>query len=234
MLRLISAINITTYPAARLSRTIHIGKKYQRLPNQILAICICRAPETCTRVTNKITNKKGRIRTYRSSPANRAAHPRAQLPGLGRALDLHTFDIEFSLSGNLISYTSYLNSGSTRAQTIYFYDETDKPLLAVNCDATGRYLSISSVRRVRDAPWEYWTNPTSAGIVTGTTAYQYNAGLLISLWNYDEQDRTKNEKNFQYAGPKLFKSVSPYYDFPDGIVERCITTYDAHGRVSQT
>jgi hypothetical protein len=106
-------------------------------------------------------------------------------------------------------------------------------MLSVECDAVGRCEAVSDRRTEGRGQWVYWTTLTAKGVVTASTVEHLRADALISIWNRDAEGRTKREKHFQYAGSKLFKSVSLYYA-DRRIIERCMTFYDSEGRVRKT
>lgn len=160
------------------------------------------------------------------------AHRRSD-PGLDAIRDFESFDAEFGRTGKLLSYTSYLHSGKIHERTSYFYDDSDEQVLTVECDAVGRCKAISDRRTEGYGQWVYRTTRTPKGIVTATTVEHYRSGSLISIWNCDAERRTKREKHFQYAGNKLFKSVSLYHA-AGRIVERWVTSCDSEGRISKT
>ena len=104
-----------------------------------------------------------------------------------------------------------MRSGKRKRLTRYFYDDADAPVLSVECDAVGRCEAVSHRRTEGCGQWVYWATLTAKGVVTGSTVDHLRADTLISIWNYDADGQTKREKHFQYAGSKLFKSVSLYY-----------------------
>ena len=120
-----------------------------------------------------------------------------------------------------------------RERTFYFYDEADELVLSVDCDADGKCKEVSTRRTEADGQVVYWTSRLIDGTVIATSVDHFRESRLVSDWGCDGEGRIRSEKHFQYAGNKLFKSVSFYYAARQ-IVERWITSYDSEGRISQT
>jgi hypothetical protein len=151
---------------------------------------------------------------------------------LNQTLDLWSFDVEFSLSGQVLQKTSYTCGGAVYRSTRFEYDETERLIRTTSFDSTGSGLASSELAYTEGEC--IWINREAAGIITSRGVDEYSGENLILMSTFDAQGRPRTVKSFEYLDHKLAKSDSRYY-LPDGAMyERWLTDYDSQGRVLRT
>jgi hypothetical protein len=151
---------------------------------------------------------------------------------LSQTLDLWSFDVEFSLSGKVLQKTSYTYGGAVYRSTRFEYDEAERLIRTTNFASTGVGLASSELAYT-DGKCT-WINRDATGVVTSRGVDEYNGEHLTLMSSFDDHDRPKTVKSFEYLDNKLAKSDSRYF-LPDGTwYERWLTDYDSQGRVLRT
>jgi hypothetical protein len=151
---------------------------------------------------------------------------------LNQTLDLWSFDVEFSLSGQVLQKTSYTYGGTVYRSTHFEYDEAGRLIRTASFDSRGAGLASSELAYTEGKCT--WINRDAMGVVSSRGVDEYNGEHLILVSSFDGQDRPKTVKSLEYLDNKLAKSESQYY-LPDGAMyERWLTGYDSQGRVLRT
>jgi hypothetical protein len=153
--------------------------------------------------------------------------------GLEHLPNHESFDVEFSSSGHVLRITDYSMGAIAIGSEHFDYDGFGKLIRCVEIDASGRETCSSDfVHESQESRLVIKRKPS--GEVVSRIVEAYEGNLLLSHAMYDEKDRLKREKTFQYDGNKLTKSDSRYY-LPDGtLCEQCISGYDSKGRIART
>jgi hypothetical protein len=145
--------------------------------------------------------------------------------------DLDSYDVEFSASGQVLLETSYTHSGMVDRCTRSEYDETGRLVRTVSVDGSGKHVA-SSVLTYSESKC-IWVN-SDAEKVTANGVSEYSGKHLISTRSFDNENRLRTAKSFEYSEGTLLKSDSLYY-LPDGTVyEHWITDYNPEGRIRRT
>ena len=145
--------------------------------------------------------------------------------------DLHTYDVEFSPSGNVLLETSYTHSGLVHRRIRFDYDEAGRLDRTVTCDGTGKHLG-SSVLTYSESKC-IWVNRDAEGVTTNGVS-EYSGKHLILTRSFDSENKLRTAKSFEYSGSKVSKSESLYH-LPDGTVyERWLADYNSEGRICRT
>jgi hypothetical protein len=151
---------------------------------------------------------------------------------LNQTPDYNSFDVEFSLSGQVLQETSCTCGGAVYRSTRFEYDEARRLIRTTSFDSTGAELGCSELA-YSDGKCA-WVNRDATGIITSHGADDYNGNHLILASTFDNQDKAKRIKSFEYLDNRLTKSDSRYY-LPDGTVyERWLSDYDSEGRIRRT
>jgi hypothetical protein len=149
--------------------------------------------------------------------------------GLDNLPNRESFDVEFSLTGQVLQQTEYTNATRAYRSSRFAYDDAGKLIRTVEFDGAGIQVSVSDFeysdgRRV-------CTTRNATGIVTGRDVDEYDGKLLTLLGSYDADGKPKRLKSFKYTNGKLVEAVSKFY-VPDGsLVEISISRFDSLGRI---
>lgn len=143
-----------------------------------------------------------------------------------------SFDIEFSLTGQILQKTSLTYGGAVYRSTRFEYNEGGRLIRTEEFDSAGMAIGVSEfVYSDGKCAWIY---RDAAGTIMSRGVDEYDGEHLILTTGCDGQNRRKTSKAFEYAGCRLAKSDSRYY-LPDGVLyERWLTDYDSEGRVLRT
>jgi YD repeat-containing protein len=151
---------------------------------------------------------------------------------LRRVRDLDSFDVEFSPSGQPILETSYTHSGSVHRCTRFEYNEAGRLVRTVSVDGAGNKLDSSELTYAESKC--VWVNRDALGAVANHGADEYSGKDLLSTSSFDNENRLRRVKTFEYSGGRLVKSDS-IHCLPDGTVyERWLADYDSEGRIHKT
>jgi|SRR5579859_2975229 len=159
-------------------------------------------------------------------------HLKFPVDGLDQTPNHDSFDVEFSVTGQVLQEITFNYGGATFRSTRFEYDEAGRLTRTVESDNTGAEVAFSE--RVYSEGRCTWINRDSTGMITSHGVDEYNGEYLVLLSTFDGQGRPKRVKSFEYLDSKLTKSDSQYY-LPDGVMhERWLTDYDSEGRVHRT
>lgn len=173
---------------------------------------------------------KGRV--HRLEQRKQRKQSRDNPDTLSQTLDLWSFDVEFSLSGNVLQKTSYTYGGAVYRSTHFEYDEGERLIRTTSFDSAGARLASSELAYT-DGKCT-WINRDATGVVTSRSVDEYNGEHLTLISSFDDHDKPRTVKSFEYLDNKLTKSDSRYF-LPDGaIYEHWLTDYDSQGRVLRT
>jgi hypothetical protein len=151
---------------------------------------------------------------------------------LAHVHDLDSFDVEFSPSGQLVLKTSYTQSGSVHRCTRFEYNEAGRVVRTASVDGVGNKLGSSELTYAESKC--IWVNRDALGAVANHGIDEYGGKHLLSTSSFDNENRLRRLKTFEYSGGRLVKSDSLYY-LPDGAVyERWLADYDPEGRIHKT
>lgn len=146
--------------------------------------------------------------------------------------DFASFDAEFSSSGQLILETKYTRSGSVHRVTRSEYDEVGRLVRTASVDGAGNKLGSSELTYAESKC--IWVNHDSLGIVAGHGVNEYSGKHLLSTSSFDNENRRRRVKSFEYSGGRLVKSDSFYYLTDGTVCERWLADYDSAGRMHKT
>jgi hypothetical protein len=153
--------------------------------------------------------------------------------GLPDLPDHESFDLEFSPSGKTLQLTKFNMAGNAIASEQLLYDRSDELYRVVKFEGTGKPTRGIDLGRRIDGN-RITTVTESDGKFDGRTVEIFDGALLLSFASYDENERLKIEKTFQYSGEKLQTSESRYY-IPDAtLIEKWLSSYDSKGRIAKT
>lgn len=111
------------------------------------------------------------------------------------------------------------------------YDEAGRLVRTTICDGTGKQVGSSDLAYSESKC--IWVNRDGTGVIANGVS-EYSGGHLISTRSFDNENRLRTAKSFEYSDGKLAKSESLYY-LPDGTVyERWLSSYTSEGRIEGT
>jgi len=146
--------------------------------------------------------------------------------------DFDSYDVEFSPSGPVLLETWYTRSCSVHRRTRFEYNEAGRLIHTVSFDGAGSELG-SSEHTYPESKC-IWVNRDSRGVITSHGVDNYSGTHLLSTFTFDNENRLKRVKRFEYSNDRLVKSDS-LRNLPDGTVyERWLTDYDSEGRIHST
>lgn len=146
--------------------------------------------------------------------------------------DHNSFDVEFSLLGQILRETSYTHGGLLHRSTRFHYDEAGGLIRTENFDSAGASLGCSEYV-YSEAKCER-VSRDATGVITGRRLEEYDGKKLVRLSTFDGKSRPNRIKTFEYSDNRLSKSDSRYF-LPDGTwYERCLTDYDSAARIHRT
>lgn len=162
----------------------------------------------------------------------RKHHKQNAIADLAHLRDFHSYDLEFSRSGQLLQETSYKLGGSFDCITRFDYNELGKIIHTEQFDGKGRRDGSSQF--IYSDSKCIWVNRDSQDVITSNGIDQYQDSLLLSASTFNAEDKLRRLKTFEYSNQKLLKSKSQYY-LPDGTANECWhTEYDSEGRIFLT
>ena len=170
---------------------------------------------------------KGRVRSLAQRTQSRLNSER-----LKQAPDHDSFDVVFSLSGQPLRQTSYTCGGAIYRSTGFEYDEAGRLIRTTTFDSSGTVWGRSEL--VYSVGQCLWVNRDAGGILTSRGVDDYDGEHLILASTFDDQDRPKRIKSFEYLNGRLEKSDSRYFRDDGTWYERWLTEYDFEGRVLRT
>jgi hypothetical protein len=151
---------------------------------------------------------------------------------LAHVPDLYSFDVEFSASGQPALETSYTQSGSVHRCTRFEYNEAGSLVRTASVDGVGNKVGSSELTYTESKC--IWVNRDALGIVANHGTDEYGGGHMLSTSSFDNQNRLRRLKTFEYSDGRLVKSDSFYY-LPDGAVyEHLLAYYDPEGKIHKT
>jgi hypothetical protein len=151
---------------------------------------------------------------------------------LNHTRDLDSFDVEFSPAGKVVLETNYTYSGSVHRCTRFEYDETERLIRTVSVDGAGNKLGSSELTYLESKC--IWVNRDSGGDVANHGVDDYSGSCLISTSTFDNENKVRRVKTFEYSDGRLLKSDSLYY-LPDGnAYEQWFADYDSEQRIHKT
>ncbi len=156
------------------------------------------------------------------------------VPGLEHLVDYHSFDVEFSPSGQVVHFTQYTGAGNVFCSECHSYDQSGKLARSLEFDSAESEAGATDYEHDSDGKRIAWTKRDKSGALIGRSAEEYVENHLVSLVSFRANDVLVRRKTFEYSDDKLVQSISTSY-IPNGdVAERWISTYDAEGRISQT
>ena len=153
--------------------------------------------------------------------------------GLPDLPDHESFDVEYSPSGKTLQLTRFNMAGNAIASEQLLCDGSDEVYHVVKFDGAGKPTRGIDLGRRIDGN-RITTVTESDGKFDGRTVEIFDGALLLSFASYDENDRLKMEKTFQYSGGKLQTSESSYYIPDSTLIEKWLSTYDSKARIAKT
>jgi hypothetical protein len=155
-------------------------------------------------------------------------------PGFEHFVDYHSFDVEFSPSGQVVHFTQYTGAGDVFRSECHSYDPSGKLARSLEFDSAESGAGATDYEHDSDGKRSGWTKRDKSGAIIGRGVEEHDGKLLVSLVSFRANDLLLRRKTFDYSDNKLVQSTSTYY-IPNGdVAERWISTYDAEARISQT
>jgi len=172
----------------------------------------------------RINDVKGRVHRL-----EQRGQSRESLNNLHHLPDFDSFDVEFSPSVQVVQQTRYTFGGKVHDSTRFIYGERGELVRTLEFDCTGRELLRTDYQCDSEGRCVGWKAYDSAGVLTRQCVQRYADQFLVSSATSDAKGLRIREKDFEYAGSNLLKSISKYYGL-DGILgERWLSHYDAQG-----
>ena len=153
--------------------------------------------------------------------------------GLEHLLDQSNFDLEFSLSGELLQLTTYTGAQSVLGFERLFYDSARRLTRSVELDRQGNEKTITEF--AYDATGIRLGSITrdSLGVVIRRSVEECVGNVLVSDVSLRGDGSMIRRKTFEYVEGKLLKSTCLYFDAKGEEAERHISTYDPNGRLAE-
>ena len=146
--------------------------------------------------------------------------------------DHNSFDVEFSLHGQVLRKTYNTYGGVVHCSTRFDYDDSGRLVRAENFGNSEASVEFSQFA-YSEAKCE-WVSRDAGGVIVGRGVDEYDGQHLIRLATFDDQGRPKRIKSLEYSANRLTKSDSRYF-LPDGTCsERWLADYDPQGRIHRT
>jgi hypothetical protein len=155
-------------------------------------------------------------------------------PAIDRRRDRESFDVEFSPEGLPQEFTAYTYEGAFDGYERYFYDEQRRLIRALKHDNTEAEIGFVTYEYGLGGEHVEWKNHAPNGALLGSGVDKYRDGQLVSIETFRSNGLLVLQKEFEYAGRNLLKSVSLYYGIEGNLAERCICTFDSKGRLAET
>jgi hypothetical protein len=159
-------------------------------------------------------------------------HLKFSIDGLDKKPNHDSYDVEFSIAGQVLQEITYNYGGTPCRSTKFDYDDAGRLTRTSAIGSTGVEIAVSELAYSKGKCT--WVNRDATGTITSRGIDEYDGEHLILLSTFDGRDRPKTVKSFEYLENKLTKSDSRYF-LPDGTMcERWLTDYDSQGRVRRT
>ena len=112
------------------------------------------------------------------------------------------------------------------------YNEAGRLVRTTNVDGAGNELGSSELRYVESRC--IWVNRNALGAAANHGVDECSGKHLVSTSSFDNENRLRNVKTFEYSGGRLVKSDSLYY-LPDGTMyEHWLADHDSEGGIEKT
>jgi YD repeat-containing protein len=170
---------------------------------------------------------KGSVRSLAQRKQSRPTSERLQL-----VPDHNSFDVFFSLSGQVLQQTSHTYGGAIHHSTRFEYDEAGRLIRTTTSDSSE--VSLETSELVYPVGQCVWVKRDGGGVMTSRGVDDYDGEYLILASTFDIQDRLKRSKNFEYLNNRLRKSDSKYYGGDGVLYERSLAEYDSEGRIQRS
>ena len=139
--------------------------------------------------------------------------------------DFASFDAESSPSGQLVLETRYTRGGSVHRCTRFEYDEAGRLVRTASVDGDGNKLGSSELSYAESKC--IWVNRDALGVVANHGVDDYSGKHVLSTATFDNENRPRRVKTFEYSGDRLVKSESLYYLLDGTVCEHWLADYDS-------
>src|SRR5579859_416986 len=110
-------------------------------------------------------------------------HLKFPVDGLDQTPNHDSFDVEFSVTGQVLQEITFNYGGATFRSTRFEYDEAGRLTRTVESDNTGAEVAFSE--RVYSEGRCTWINRDSTGMITSHGVDEYNGEYLVLLSTFD-------------------------------------------------
>ncbi len=154
--------------------------------------------------------------------------------GLERLRDFNSFDIDFSLTGQVLRITNYKNSGDVSDSQKNVFDTNDVHLRTIFFDSNTAETGRTELQYDDQHRCIGWLGFDTVGALVRRCEHEFSEGRIATIKTRLADGRPVVEKEFEYSGGLLVKSLSRYHGMNGGLAHQWVSIYESNGKIAET